>query len=157
MPDGKHWMAANLNVNVPGSYCYDDQEQNCNQYGRLYTWQVARESCSHLGDGWRLPDDSDWQRMAESYSGIQEVSGDESKKAYKALIVGGSARFNLVFGGGREPNGGYKRKDAHGFYWTASEISQNTAWFYNLGTGGEMVTRHEGEKDRALSVRCIRD
>jgi len=149
MPDDKLWMANNLNVNVPESYCYEDQEQNCKRYGRLYTWQVAHEECRQFGDAWRLPESSDWQRMVESYG--------ESKNAYQALIVGGSSRFNLVFGGGREPDGGYKRKDAHGFYWTASEIDTNTAWFYNLGTGGEMVTRHEGEKDRALSVRCIRD
>ena len=152
MPDKKLWMADNLNLNVTRSHCYDDQEQNCKAYGRLYPWQVANEACSQLGSAWRLPGNDEWQRMVEAFGGL------DGKKAYEALIVGGSAKFNVVFGGGRESeSGSYKRKDAHGFYWTSSEINANTAWFYNVGTGGQMVTRHEGEKERALSVRCVRD
>jgi uncharacterized protein (TIGR02145 family) len=150
MPDNKLWMADNLNLNLPGSYCYDDQEQNCKLYGRLYTWQLANEACSKLGEGWRLPGSEGWQRMADAYG--------DTQSAYKALIVGGSAKFNVVFGGRRDPNGGpYARKDAHGFYWTSSEIDSKNAWFYNLGTGGQMVTRHEGDKDHSISARCIRD
>ena len=35
------WMVNNLNVKVPGSYCYDDREENCERFGRLYTWEAA--------------------------------------------------------------------------------------------------------------------
>lgn len=38
------WMAENLNVNVPGSMCYDNNPANCNKYGRLYTWAAAMDS-----------------------------------------------------------------------------------------------------------------
>src|SRR5690349_13905646 len=38
MPDGKQWLTENLNVTLNGSYCYDNAERNCQQYGRLYTW-----------------------------------------------------------------------------------------------------------------------
>jgi uncharacterized protein (TIGR02145 family) len=158
MPDKKVWMAANLNLNIPGSYCYDDQEQNCRLYGRLYTWELAMEGCTKLGNGWRLPSDEEWQQMAKPYGGIRDDSGNDGKSAYKALIVGGSAKFDIVFGGRRGPNAGpYERKEAHGFYWTSTEINSDTVWFYNLGTNGQMVTRHDGEKNRSISVRCVRD
>jgi len=148
MSDKKFWMSSNLNLNIPGSSCYENDEANCKVYGRLYTWQSAAEACAQLGKGWRLPSSDEWWRLANSYG----------KEAYKALIAGGSANFNVVFGGGRESNNGaFLRKGAHGFYWTSSEINATSAWFYNLGTGGQMVTRHDGEKDRAFSVRCIRD
>src|SRR5215471_12402673 len=55
MADGKQWMTQNLNVKTVPSYCYEDTEQNCRQYGRLYTWESARRACQTLGDGWRLP------------------------------------------------------------------------------------------------------
>ncbi|MCQ2055116.1 MAG: hypothetical protein MJY82_07490 [Fibrobacter sp.] len=38
------WMAENLNYSVnPGvqSWCYDNNDSNCNIYGRLYTWAAA--------------------------------------------------------------------------------------------------------------------
>jgi uncharacterized protein (TIGR02145 family) len=73
--------------------------------------------------------------------------------------MGGSSGFNAVLGGGRELNdGGYARVEAHGFYWTVSESSPGNAWFYNFGKGGLALHRQrEGEKQRAFSVRCIRD
>src|SRR5215471_16444314 len=42
MADGKVWTTHNLDVNTVPSYCYEDAELNCRQYGRLYTWESAR-------------------------------------------------------------------------------------------------------------------
>src|SRR5258705_764428 len=52
--DGKLWMTANLDVNIPNSYCYENVKENCQQYGRVYTWESAKEGCKLLGEGWRL-------------------------------------------------------------------------------------------------------
>ena len=53
MADGKEWTTSNLNVNTPSSYCYEDADSNCRQYGRLYTWESAKRGCELLGGGWR--------------------------------------------------------------------------------------------------------
>src|SRR5688572_8039206 len=47
MADGKQWTTTNLNVNIAPSYCYQDEQMNCGQYGRLYTWdsEIGRASC----------------------------------------------------------------------------------------------------------------
>lgn len=97
--------------------------------------------------------------MAKAYGGVRDDSHDGGKAAYTALVVGGSSGFNAVFGGGRAPDDGeYARLEAHGFYWTASESSPASAWFYNFGRGGLALNRHsDGSKERAFSVRCIRD
>src|SRR5260370_37429271 len=55
MADGKQWTTRNLNVNTVPSYCYEDAELNCRQYGRLYTWESERQVRQSLGDGCRLP------------------------------------------------------------------------------------------------------
>lgn len=55
MPDGKHWTLANLNVEIPGSYCYDEDPSKCERCGRLYIWAAAQEACGSLGSFWRLP------------------------------------------------------------------------------------------------------
>lgn len=158
MLNGKHWTTDNLNVNTSPSYCYDDAEQNCRRYGRLYTWESAQRGCRSLGDGWRLPTDDEWRQMTKRYGGVSSDSDDKGKAAYKALSSGGSTGFNAVLGGGRSPDGEYARLDAHGLYWTASEGDPATARFYNFGKGGLALHRGSArEKQWAFSVRCVRD
>ena len=158
MADGKQWMTHNLDVNTMPSYCYEDAELNCSRYGRLYTWESARRVCQSLGDGWRLPTDDEWRQMAKHYGGVSEDSDDRGKGAYKALLAEGESGFNALLGGGRSPDGQYARLEAHGFYWTASEIDTASGWFYNFGRGGQALHRQSGgEKQRAFSVRCVRE
>jgi uncharacterized protein (TIGR02145 family) len=158
MADGKQWTVENLNVDTKPSYCYEDAEQNCSRYGRLYTWESARRACPSLGDGWRLPTDDDWRQLTTRYGGVSQDSSDKGKAAFTALLTGGSSGFDAVLGGGRSPAGEYGRLEAHGFYWTASESDPATAWFYNFGKGGLAVHRQrDGEKQGAFSVRCVRE
>jgi uncharacterized protein (TIGR02145 family) len=158
MADGKQWTVENLNVDTAPSYCYDGAQLNCSRYGRLYTWESAQQGCRSLGKGWRLPTESDWRQFARHYGGVSEDSLDKGKAAYTALLIGGSSGFNAVLGGGRSDAGEYARLDAHGFYWTTSESSPATAWFYNFGKGGLALHRQrEGEKQWAFSVRCVRE
>jgi len=159
MPDNKKWMTANLKINIPGSYGYENAEQKREQYGRLYTWRSAQEGCKLLGEGWRLPTNEEWQKMAKWYGGVYDDSEDGGKAAYQALINGGNAAFNAVYGGRRDSaDGSYSRVDAHGFYWTATESDTANAWLYNFGKNGKILNHHQdGQKQMALSVRCIRD
>jgi len=43
------WMAENLNFNAEGSKCYENQESNCQKYGRLYNWNTAKTACPMAG------------------------------------------------------------------------------------------------------------
>ncbi len=157
MPDGKEWTTSNLDVEIDPSYCYDDAELNCRRFGRLYTWDSARRGCESLGSGWRLPADDDWRQMAKQYGGLGNDS-DGGKATYRALLLGGTSGFDILLGGGREPNGNrYARLNAHGFYWTASESDAGNAVFYNFAGGQLNLYRQgEGQKQMAVSVRCVR-
>ena len=48
---GYIWMAENLNFKAAGSFCYNDDEKKCAEYGRLYTWasSVTPSSFVHSG------------------------------------------------------------------------------------------------------------
>jgi uncharacterized protein (TIGR02145 family) len=157
-PDNKIWITENLKINIPGSYCYEGKTENCDRYGRLYTWTSARQGCKALGEGWSLPTNEKWQHMASSFGGVRDDSKDSGRAAYNALMDGGKSQFNALFGGSRDPDSVYRRLEAHGFYWTATETGATTACFYNFGKNGKMLNRHEdGEKQRAASVRCVKD
>jgi uncharacterized protein (TIGR02145 family) len=155
--DGKLWMTANLDVNIPNSYCYENVKENCQQYGRLYTWESATGGCKLLGEGWRLPVSVEWQQLTMLYGGAAQDSNVTRKDAYKSLPYGGGSGFNALLGGGRAPDCQYARLDAHGFYWTATEGDSSTAWFYNFAKGSQALYQQDGgEKLRAFSVRCVK-
>ena len=157
MADGKEWTTANLDVDTSPSYCYADAEANCRRYGRLYTWASAQRVCQSLGDGWRLPTDDEWRQMANRYGGVSSDSADKGKAAFAALLSGGKSGFDAVLGGNRS-DGQYARLEAHGFYWTASDNGPASANYYNFGkNGGALHRQTEGEKQMAISVRCIRE
>jgi len=156
MSDNNLWMTVNLKLNIPDSYCYGNVKENCEQYGRLYTWESAQKGCSLLGEGWRLPTDDEWQKLATSY-GLPIDSVDYRAGAYKALLNDGSAGFNALLGGGRQVDGKFARMDAHGFYWTVTERNNSEAWLYNFGKGSHRLYRQDGgEKSEAISVRCVK-
>jgi uncharacterized protein (TIGR02145 family) len=157
MADGKEWMTSNLNANASPSYCYDDAESNCRRYGRLYTWESAQRVCPSLGEGWRLPTDNEWRQMAKYYGGVSADSADKGSAAFAALMTGGASGFNAVLGGNRS-DGKYARLEAHGFYWTASDNDSDSAPYYNFGQNGQALHRQpQGEKQMAISVRCVRE
>ena len=152
------WMTANLNLNIPDSYCYENATKNCEQYGRLYTWETAKQGCSLLGEGWRLPTKDEWEQLTDLYGGVfKRDSSGSGKSAYKELLKPGNAQFNVVLGGGRAPDNGYRRGDAHGFYWTATESDNSMAYFLNFGKGSQtLYLQNDGEKADAFSVRCVK-
>ena len=154
--DGNLWMTANLNLNIPGSYCYENAKKNCERYGRLYTWESAQQGCKLVGEEWRLPSTGEWLQLTKLYGGIPADSNATRKEAYKALLYTGTSGFNAVLGGGRAPDGQYSRLEAHGFYWTLTQ-NDSTAWYSNFAKGSQALYQQtDGEKTRAFSVRCVK-
>jgi len=66
MPDGKVWMAQNLNYKIKNSWCYPNDEYIGKKYGRLYTWDAAMKACP---TGWRLPSRFDWVNIVTALGG----------------------------------------------------------------------------------------
>jgi uncharacterized protein (TIGR02145 family) len=158
LADGKQWTTENLGIDIADSYCHGDAGRDCGRYGRLYTWESAQRGCRSLGGGWRLPTEDDWRQLARQFGGAFGDSQDGGKTAYTALLSGGESGFDGLLGGGRALDGRYDDLEAHGFYWTASESAPATAWFYNFGRGGGVLYRQDdGEKQLALSARCVRE
>jgi len=67
------WMAQNLNFKTGNSWCYEDNESNCQKYGRLYDWNTAVSACP---SGWRLPAREDWNDLVKSAGGQRKELGN---------------------------------------------------------------------------------
>lgn len=143
------WMAENMACETNGSYCYDDNDQNCEKYGRLYNWEAAKTICP---DGWHLPDSSEWQTLFDAVGG-QENAG----KVLKSIDGNGSngVEFNALPAG----------------YWSFTdkeykELGFLAEFWVNDGNGVTIVHLvssieeafwyNQSNPEDAYSVRCIK-
>ncbi len=156
---GKQWLGKNLNLQVADSWCYDNQPANCDQYGRLYTWEAAKKGCAALGAGWRLPGDGDWLALTDAFGGYWKSGQLQTgKSAYKALLKGGGSGFDALLAGQRNGNGElFLYLARYGLFWSSSEGGADDAWFYWFVSDDQTLYRNYDGKGRAYSVRCLKD
>jgi uncharacterized protein (TIGR02145 family) len=151
------WMAENLNFNAEGSRCYDDKEENCQIYGRLYDWNTAMSACPV---GWHLPSDAEWDILTE-------MVGDGVGKYLKATSGWNGTNkfgFSALPGGYCSSKGRFNDVGTIGFWWTASEYNANNAYYRDMSSDSDNVYRnptsassYEVGNTALYSVRCVKD
>lgn len=146
------WMAKNLNVNVPGSMCYENDPANCKKYGRLYTWKAAREACP---TGWHLPSKDEFGKLLAT---VRASSGGRSE----ALRAGSWNNGENKYGFSALPAGryfSYRKKFSNlGYgthFWSSTERSGRSAYHLNIN-GSDASVYNYGKYD-GYSVRCLQD
>lgn len=128
---GRVWMAENLKFRLPDSYCYENNTQNCETYGRLYTWNAARKACP---DGWSLPMGDDLNYQDFNLNGFRVLDGGYYVDGERYIDIGNRAFFWLG------DDKGSDRADAMSFR------GQNLETF-----------SFQGRKANGYSVRCIQN
>jgi uncharacterized protein (TIGR02145 family) len=171
------WMAENINYEIPNSdsWCYNDQKFNCQEYGRLYPFYSAIESCP---PGWHLPSDDEWKTM-EIYLGMSIEEANKSGAFYwsrgeplgEKLRVNDTSGFNLLLGGfcnydknmsrsssGEEYNKSFQFLNRAAYFWTSTKTPENKVyqrWIYKAKDG--ILRSDLWPLTQGLSVRCIKN
>ena len=153
----QYWMAENLNYKTEGSACYNDQESNCELYGRLYTWEAAMTACP---DGYKLPSRNDYTILWEN---ANQMNGDS--RPQDALWVNGTwapsadnkTGFSAYPGGLWK--GSYDRWLMDAFFWTSTpgEVYPTT---HARSLHMNELNAYLGQDDPKtymMSVRCLKD
>jgi uncharacterized protein (TIGR02145 family) len=123
------WMAENLNYKTGKSWCFENDDYNCNMYGRLYDWNTAAKACP---SGWHLPTRREWS----------EVSISE---------------FSAMLGGNL--NGEYKflDKEKSGNWWGLTEYGNNDAYSWHIKENENDLNEKIINKSIGYSVRCVQN
>jgi uncharacterized protein (TIGR02145 family) len=156
------WMAENLNYAAEGSKCYDNKEENCAKYGRLYVWSAAVTACPA---GFHLPNNAEWMELARG-AGEEKEAGTNLKSAEGWESEGGVPESTDKHGFSALP-GGYGSYGVSGDFCCAGSIGRwwsATDWIVAL-YAGVLEMRHNSERvdwfdiDKAyqFSVRCVQD
>jgi uncharacterized protein (TIGR02145 family) len=149
------WMAQNLNCEIEDSFCYDNNPEHGDLYGRLYTWAAALGVCPM---GWHLPSKEEWLKLAD-FIGFQTAA-----TALKSINgwVGESGTDEYGFAA---LPAGYRSegdKDFHYLgklagWWTSSELSADRSCAVRFNSKAVQIQAEDYSKLSAFSVRCIMD
>ena len=156
--NGRTWLAENLRFASDGSWCYGDDPNNVQQYGRLYTWDGATNACP---DGWHLASIREWLVLAETFGGcrsnldLDPENAARAKKSFKTLVAERESVFNVQLAGFRSYFNDYKYLDVDAYFWSSTERDLRSAHIMFF-LGGAMETQHGwAYKIAGHSVRCV--
>lgn len=159
---GLRWFAENLRYKTSDSRCYEADEANCADHGRLYRLPDAIKACP---SGWRVPTEEDWRGLERAVGVSEEDLGKERARgdpAGKRLKFGGDTGFNVRYSGWIDP---FKADSSRAMgrnsaFWTSTDAppdeSSATAWHRDIATDRNSIWRSPVNVTYWLSVRCVR-
>lgn len=173
---GKRWMKKNLDIKMDSSWCYgeggkvrigttyveieqEEIDQNCQTYGRLYTWSAAKLACQSVG--WRMATGAEWENMVAEAGGYG-VAGKKLKAGSGWYDNGNGTDdfgFGALPGGSRnsEAGGSFHNVGISGHWWRGPESGNDYAHSRVMGYNWEGVGDDSDEKSIGYSVRCVKD
>jgi len=147
------WMAENLNYEISNSWCYGNKEENCEKYGRLYTWAAAM---SAVPNGWHLPTNEEWGILATNVGGVANA-GTKLKSKNGWNSGNGTDDYGFAaFPAGYQNSGSFYVLGSDANFWTATEGSSSSAYYRYFDTGASMGS-YRSNKSIGFSVRLVKD
>jgi len=179
----KVWMAQNLDFKTEnGSWCYENNESNCDIYGRLYNWNTAMSGSTSSAknpsgvqgvcpDGWHLPSRQEWGELAIAAGGTGTYGADTTGTAgtklkaqsgwndYKGNSGNGTDDFGFsaLAGGYRDTTGSFLEFGISNSWWTATENNSVAAFRRWVNYRVKYMSENAPTKAAAYQVRCVRD
>ena len=178
------WMAENLNVgqridgvqdsqnnSIIEKYCYDNNEDNCNLYGGMYTWdeimdhttvEMTQGVCPkgwqtlemHLGMSQETADSVGWRGAGEG--GKLKAPGTTYWDPPNRGATN-SSLFTALPAGHLDPDGNFSGIRYNTSYWTSTLIIDTQVWRRYLSADEHRISRLDGNREYGASVRCVED
>lgn len=179
----QRWMAENLRYPLKGSFCYDDRDYNCETYGRLYNWAMARmlvdfynntsikkiKQINKIHDicpaGWHIPSNKEW-KILKAYvgkSGKSDGVGISLRSSNlwdrELRLPAGSDEFGFgaIPAGERYFIGTYMDMGSSTQFWASNELDAGGASFWRLTYDSRGLEQIYENKENGVSVRCVED
>jgi uncharacterized protein (TIGR02145 family) len=153
---GVTWMAENLKYKAKtGAFYFDNDSNNMPQYGVLYDWKTALNSCPA---GWRLPSGSDFQTLLNHF---------DQKETWSRTATDPSS-FGIQLGGMQDYEGTFSEMNESGYYWTSTDYDPGNAEYFSylliddkpiidISRKEDISDIHGTEKSNKYSVRCLKN
>lgn len=182
------WMIENLNVgenlsdakNAPSDngtiekWCYENNEDNCQTNGGLYSWNEVMGYSAQEGAqgicpiGWHIPTDEEW-KQAEIVLGIPEE--EVNYRGWRKMMSNKLDKlpntnndFNIIFSGFQNfENKSFASRGEYSRFWTSTTFlpvnaeQSYFAWHRDFIAGYSGTFRGTRYKEYGFSIRCVKD
>ncbi len=154
------WFAENVNIQTDtGSWCYNNNLDNSNIYGRLYNWEIANNICPV---GWHLPSNDEFQILVDYLGGYFFAGGKLKEKGNSHWSssndkITNESGFSAFPAGYRNFNGDFFNQGSISCFWTSTMMNGSYASYYFFVADDTKAYQQIYIKTNALSVRCIKD
>ena len=156
--------------NTTGAWCYykNDAANNV-KYGKLYNWYAVSKTTNGIKNvcptDWLVPTENEWTVLT-NYLGGASVAGGKMKEVGTTnwgSLNTDATNVSLFTG---LPGGvltylfpPFGNQGSHGYWWSSSEISQNTARYRCLSSNNSNSANFVFNffKKDGFSVRCLMD
>ena len=166
--------ASNWEDGLP-AYCrYED---NLLAPGMLYNWAAVNNNAGLAPAGWHIATEAEWQTLERNLGmtddEIEKVNwressgcGDKLKRkgpsgwlTFEGIWGTNESGFDALSGSCRLWDGSWANPGlgSNGYWWTASEKDNTSAYFRNLDYKKSGVFRFYVDKRYGMSVRCVKD
>lgn len=176
------WMARNLNIgktvpdfNQAGNgviekTCYDNDPQNCEVFGGLYTWYETMDGETSEGErgicppGWQVPSRADWDQLRRFLGYIDAGQQVKVEADHDPAWDGTNSSGFSALPAGVGHDSYFGRKGHWSLFWTSTEVDGDYAWFAQLDRFWYPAPEkyriiylgNHFKKMNGFSVRCIK-
>jgi uncharacterized protein (TIGR02145 family) len=145
------WMAKNLNYKIGNSWCYDNENSNCEKYGRLYDLNTAEKACPC---GWHLPSNKEWNELIRT---VDNKLGKAGEKLKSKTLWNGTDEFGFsALPAGRYDDGVFNYVGLYSSWWTATSSSNNKSVSRYTNTDSDNMLENNNDNSVGFSVRCVK-
>lgn len=158
-----------LNNDTIEKYCYDNDTNNCNIYGGLYTWDEMMQYTTTQGvkgicpDNWHLPTITDWHNLVDYYGG-DSIAGGSMKEVgtshwQSPNVATDSTGFTALPGGGYQiPQSMFTSLHTDCTFWSSTQYGPSGpdyAKFLDFEYIDGISWFNNDFKVNSYSVRCV--
>ncbi|MCG8342572.1 MAG: fibrobacter succinogenes major paralogous domain-containing protein [Chlorobiales bacterium] len=146
-----------------GAMClYEEKREYGKVFGCLYNWYAVNDPRGLAPEGWRIPEDEDWQRLADYLGGSDRAGGALKQRGIKHWKKPNSGAtnnsgFSALPGGFRSLYGDFRHLGLYSYFWSSSPFKNNCASIRVMGYFDSKVIHTGGALESGYSVRCIRE
>ena len=153
-----------------GAWCWynNDSATYGATYGRLYNWYAVNDPRGLAPQGWRIPNEGDWNRLVK----FIDLSADTTCQSCTQSTTAGAAMKSPIWrvpgytnssgfsghpGGLRDVIGQPFGIGEIGVWWSIGELDDGRAWTRQLYINNSNLNKINGAKWYGFSVRVLKD
>jgi uncharacterized protein (TIGR02145 family) len=161
---------------------YNDEIENNEIYGKLYTWFVVTDDRGLCPSQWRIPDVADWEKLASQVDALSIPYDDELGGVQDlSAIAGGMLRtpgtleagtglwytpnqgatnvtkMNIIPSGLRDPSGAFDGMGYNAAFWSYTEKDPATALMFYTHYFNPGLHVNTFQKSSGYAVRCVKN